>query len=537
MAVTNINQSGRPKPVEESKSIRAIANEAYADNEKKIDLVYDAYYARFKENFHLWLSVPAGLEAPEILINEAIERAAGQIKTNLAVGSNWGSASKAYVNGSFESFLTQQTIAIAISLALQHPPVIKLPSSIKYLEDRMTIDGKDANQFLKDVLIEVSLTGRVPVLLDIGKDGKFHVVQYKAKSLIDWDEESVGIDSRQITYLKFVDFEKNPDFDPLTDNGTDRYIQVMFYHYLKNGIYTVEKYKAKKAGSFAAAELLLESSIQPSYKGKNLDFIPAVVIGSLNNTVEIDPCPMFAIANCDLKRVDISAMLAYAQAMSSGPTMYMTGVDEDEAPSVTGPGSLIALADSQARVGYTTTDTSAFISLRDEMQEYVSIAQELGASILGAKRGTSESGEALRLRQAAATASLKSIVANAGAGINLILEIASKWAGADIEEVQFEANEEFSTFALTANETIALVQAWQSTAISQSTLLENFRKAGMLQAGETVEDELKRLSIPGEEYEAPIDPNAGATGSPVEKKLDVGEDLPASTEMNKNIKS
>jgi len=515
-------------------SVKVIRHPHYASNIIKIELVYTAYENLFKERFHKYLPVPAGLEAEDVKINEAINNATGQIATELAVGSGWTSASKAYVNEAFESFLTQQTVSIAISLALQHPPIIKLPSSINYLEKRMTADGKDATQFLKDVLIEVSLSGRVPILLDISEDGKFHVVQYKAGSLIDWADQSLGIDSRAIVYLKFIDFEKNPDFNPLQDDDSKRNIQVMFYHYIKNGIYTVEKYKSRQS-TFDQNDLYLDDTTVPEYMGKKLDFIPAVVIGSLNNTVTIDPIPLYSIASCDLKRVELSAMLGYAQKMSSGPTMYMTGVDKDDAPPVTGPGTLVTIADSQGRVGYTTTDTTAFVSIRDEMQEYVAIAQELGASILGAKRGTSESGEALRLRQAAATASLKSIVSNTGSGINLILEIAAKWTGADIEEVDFEANEEFNTFALTANETIAMLQSWQSGAISQSTLLENFRKAGMLQAGETVEDELKRLAQPGEKYEPIVE--EGSNTSITEKKLDTGEDLPDSTTMNKNIKS
>lgn len=527
------------RKTEDLPTVKVIYNPKYSSNKIKIDLVYTAYENLFKEKFHLYLPVPAGLEVEEVALNEAILKATGQIVTELAVGSGWSAASKSYVNEAFESFLTQQTVSIAISLALQHPPVIKLPTRIDYLEKRMTADGKDAEQFLKDVLIANSLSGRVPLLLDISSEKKFHIVQYAANSLIDWADKSVATDTREIVYLKFIDFEKNENYDPLRDDDSKRFIKVMFYHYMKgegkSAVYTVEKYKSKNS-TFNQDDLYLDDTATPKYMGKTLNFIPGVIIGSLNNTVDVDPIPLYSIANCDLKRVELSAMLGYAQKMSSGPTMYMTGVDKEDAPPVTGPGSLITLADSQARVGYTTTDTTAFMSLREEMQEYVAIAQELGASILGAKRGSSESGEALRLRQAAATASLKSIVDNTGAGIELLLQMAAKWSNSDIEEVTFEANKEFSTFALTANETIALIQSWQSTAISQSTLLENFRKAGMLQAGETVEDELARLEEDGEKYVAPVDPNVNVNKT-VTDELDVGNTLPDSTTMNKNIKS
>ena len=119
-------------------------------------------------------------------------------------------------------------------------------------------------------------------------------------------------------------------------------------------------------------------------------------------------------------------------------------------------------------------------------------ALQQGASLLGGQRNVSESGEALRIRQASTSATLVSVTYVVGSGIEKVLKYIAKWMGLNADEVTFEPNTEFTTYAMTAQEQLALVNSWKEGALSDDTLLDNFRKAGMLQAGDTIEDEKKR---------------------------------------------
>ena len=203
----------------------------------------------------------------------------------------------------------------------------------------------------------------------------------------------------------------------------------------------------------------------------------------------------------------------------------------------TGAGVVLTLPDYQARVGYTTTDTSAMTHIQSRMEDFYNQAQELGASLLGSRKNGTESGEALRLRQASSTATLKSVVDNTGDGFEYTLQMAAIWMNENPKDIRFDPNSEFSTFALTANETVALVQSWQSNAFSHSTLLDNFRRAGMLHAGETVEDELKRLEDPNEIYVESCgckpQPNQSNSNSNL-NEIDVAENI-QNLGMNKAI--
>jgi hypothetical protein len=123
----------------------------------------------------------------------------------------------------------------------------------------------------------------------------------------------------------------------------------------------------------------------------------------------------------------------------------------------------------------------------------------------------SESGEALRLRQQATTVTLRSIVTNMGKAVERILKMMADWAKASDDAIEYMPNKDFSTFSLPAEDQQALVQAWQANGISRSTLLYNFKRANMLQPGETVEDEVKRLEDPKEQF---VDKNAADSKQP-----------------------
>lgn len=515
-------------------------NVEYEIAKAKWALLDACYEVMLKAKAHYFVTPPPGLFQTDLVQNTILASAMESLIVPVATGSNWPTAAIIYANGGFEPQLIGKTIQGFMSLVSEHDPVTELPSQLEYLKDSCTKDNKSLIEFFLDCVLGVLLKGRVPVLLDLDdKDGKQKFVKYNAEALIDWGTDTIGTNDSQFTYAVFRDFELNPDYNPINSTNSHKYVEVIHYHYLNNGVYTVEQYK-KSEGTYK-----YKDTVVPEYKGKKIDFIPLVTLGSLDNTPDIDTIPLEGIANCVLEIYNLSCMLKHAEKASAVPTMFMTGVDESEVPSATGANVCVALADSQARVGYTTTDTSAMAHIQSRMTDYYAQAQELGASLLGARRGTSESGEALRLRQAAATASLKSIVDNVGKGLEALFKMAAEWSNSSDKTINFEPNREFSTYALTANETIALVQAWQAGSISHSTLLENFRKSGMLKAGETADDEQDTLDEDGEKYEPPIDeskPTTGPDGATkagpgADAELNVGEEMPKSNTMNKNIKS
>ena len=482
----------------------------------------DTYHQDVKRYAHRYLAPPAGLFQSELVNNEEIANSVRGLKTPVAEGSGWPAAAMAYALGGFEPDLVSRTLKGFSSLVGEHDPVIKLPSSMEYLISSATKDGLTLNRLYLNCVHNTLLKGRTPLYIDIFENQPI-LVQYPPEANIHWRRSDRGPDNSLFEYGVLKEFVPNKDFSVFQNAHHLQYLEVYLELYLdpESRIFKIRKYEQTPSQGYT------ETDITPNYMGNEIDFIPLVAIGSLDNTPDVDVAPLLGISNCVTQIYSLGCMLNHAESKSAVPTMFMTGVDPDEAPSVTGASVALILPDYQASVGYTKTDTSAMGHIRSRMDDFYMQAQELGASLLGSQKHGTESGEALRLRQASSTATLKSVVNNVGQGVEYALKMAAIWMGEDPDEVVFQPNNEFSTFALTANETVALVQSWQSSAISHSTLLDNFRRAGMLKAGETIEDEQKRLEDPNEIYVEPCGckEQPGKKGSSNQVELDIAEGL------------
>jgi hypothetical protein len=71
-------------------------------------------------------------------------------------------------------------------------------------------------------------------------------------------------------------------------------------------------------------------------------------------------------------------------------------------------------------------------------------AREAGSRLLEPRRGQAESGEALKVRVAAQTASLYQIAHTGAAGLERILRACAEWVGADPDEVSVTPNLDFA---------------------------------------------------------------------------------------------
>ncbi len=63
------------------------------------------------------------------------------------------------------------------------------------------------------------------------------------------------------------------------------------------------------------------------------------------------------------------------------------------------------------------------------------------------------------------------------------------------EQVTSELNTDYSTRGLSANEIIAVVQAWQNGALSRDSMLDIFRRGEVLPEGRTNEEEVRLIAI------------------------------------------
>jgi len=394
---------------------------------------------------------------------------------NFAYNDHENKPYAAYKARAFFPELTDATLRGIVGLIQRNPSAYaELPDS--ELLQKATPDGKSLQELELLLNTEVMSVGRVGLLVDIF-DNKLKFVVYKTEAILNWQTEGTTEDIR-FTGVLLQEESTKANF---WDQSASKDVKLLLFLDEK-GIYTVARYEDNK----------LVKIIQPSHLGKTLNFIPFITIGTLDLTPDIDNPPMWPLANLSVKIYQASADLRNAQYMSCNPTLTLSGVDQDQLPSALGSNIVLALPDPMAKAYYPKTDTTALDHVRLYIKDLEQEAIKLGANLLGHSGNLAESGEAIRLRQSMAAATVASVVATTGKGLLRGLKFIAEWLGAN-NEPSVKVNKEFSSFQMTANEQIALVQSWQAGALSSLTMLENFRRAGMLQEGEDPTVELERL--------------------------------------------
>ena len=439
-----------------------------------------------QKNYASILNLPIGLLDTGLTGNTTY--AFTRRRTLMGISDDYTDAAVGYMTGGRVSNLAVRTLNGYIGLYNEYPALLELPNEISYIEEKATKDGKSLQALSIDILTEVLKNGNCHILADVDSDGKLRFVIYNNESRINWQQEGSDETDYRYTQIVFKESEISGDLIDQTETNTT-YIK---YYLNDDGIYSYARYNESKE--------IIEGPFSPSYKGRNLDYIPIFSAGAIDNSPDIDPAPLEPIMQIMIAILGMDTELSYINLLTTAPTLVISGANEEDLPSVMGAGVTLLLPQYTSTAQYTSIDGSNLEHLREKLNDAYAEAQEYGASLLGSSKNMSESGEALRIRQQATTVTLRSIVTNVGKAILKSLRYIAEWSKSNIEEVSYEPNKDFSTFTLPADEQQSLVQSWQGGAISHTTLLNNFKKANMLLPGETVEDEIKRTQDPKEQF-------------------------------------
>jgi hypothetical protein len=376
---------------------------------------------------------------------------------------------------SFPEF-TDATLRGIVGLILRNPSAYKDLPYDGMLEEA-TKDGKSLSELELHLNTEVMSLGRCGILADPVDGGMPKVVVYKTEDILYW--QTKGSDENiKYTSVLLRDSAETEDFWLNDPNDTHHLLLIIN----DDGNYEVGRYKNEK----------LVNRIVPTVSGQPLKEIPFVTLGTIDLSPDIDSAPLWPLANLAVKIYQVDADLRNAQYMSCNPMLTLSGVDKEDIPAVVGSSVALVIEQDTGKAYYPKTDTSALDHVRVYIKDKQSEAIRLGANLLGNDNTLAESGEAIRLRQSMSAATVASVVATTGKGLQRLLRMIANWMKVT-KTVEVLVNKEFSSFQMTANEQIALVQSWQSGILSSETTLENFRRAGMLHEGEDPQAELDRI--------------------------------------------
>lgn len=387
-------------------------------------------------------------------------------------------AYQAYLHRAHLPGMTDHTLRGLLGIAMRKHPSVSLPSDLQYLYKDATVGHMTLLELFVESVSEILQTGRSGLGLDVDSDGKIKFVLYKAEDIINWDYDKK---------LNRVLLKEEKLEDWLSDEYYEEY-KILEVDPM-TGFYTVTEYDEEDVSS---SEDDVDMKV-PLVMGRPLSELPFKIIGALTNEPNVDPAPLLPVALTALQIYIKNADLSQAEYLTCNPTLIITGASPDDAPITTGSTVAIVLNDPMSKVYYTETDSSGMTHLLKHIEKLSDEASQHGASLIAQQKGEKESGDALRIRQAASTATLHSVVNTVGNAIESLLVTAANWMGTDASTISFVPNTEFSEAGLDAGQLAALMNAYLNGGISIDTLVDNFRRSGMLKSGENTEIELARL--------------------------------------------
>lgn len=405
-----------------------------------------------------------------------LPRTSGQ----LAAGLIGDQAYAAYQRRAQFPELVSNTLRGLMGLLWRKPANLVLPSRLAYLEDNATPDALSFTTLARRAAREQLSVGRFAVLVDLPRaGGQPYLVGFDGEALINW-----RVEDNRLTLAVLRTVEAAGDAEDSFVLKTTTHYRVLRLD--QAGYYVQDHYREADGG----APELIEGDIRPTVRGEPLSEIPLVILGSTDITPDPDPIPLLPLARASLALYQLYADYRQSLYMTSQPTPYVTGVagTDPERPQAIGSTVIWYLQDPQARAGFLEFTGAGISAQRQAIEDEYQRALALGTALIDTRRAA-ESGEALRLRAAARTATLMDVARALSAGLTRALRFAAAWADADPAEVSFEANTDFVEAGLSAQDLQALVQSWMQGAISHQTLFENLQAGEVISPSRTFEDE------------------------------------------------
>jgi len=398
----------------------------------------------------------------------------------------------AYRNRAMFYAATTRTVEGLVGMALRKPMQVTLPTRFENYEDDITDTGISMENFVKQLLGEVVLTARSGVFIDKSTNGsRPYAVIYPAENIINWRLDKEG--KPTMVVLREYEQIEDPD-DKYAMTLTEMYREL--YLDEETGKYNVSEWRQEEGNKDSFKETKLET---PVVRGNAFDTIPFVFVNPKGTDAAIQKMPLLDMININLSHYRTSADLEHGRHFTALPTPYVFGVDtKDEegnsTPIMIGSETAIVSEDPGGTAGYMEFTGQGLAALERAMQEKAEYMAILGGTMLQNQKKAAEAAETARINKSGDSSTMVSIISAAEDAMQQVLEYMIAWESIAAEDsVIVEINKDLLDSTIDPQSITALVGAWQGGAISQETLLHNFKKGEILPDDVTVEEELQKI--------------------------------------------
>lgn len=390
-------------------------------------------------------------------------------------------------------------------MMFRKPMKIEVPDALLPMLEDIDLAGTTLQGLAQEVVEDALVVGRVGLLVDYPQTmpnatkadaGTLNyrpmIVKYEAEAIYNWRTERIN----GATVLSQVRLEEEKEIQDPEDEFKYKCEKRYRILDLIEGKYRQRVYK------IIDNEEVLEDEIYPTMNGKNLPFIPFVVIGVDCIGIEVEAPPLIDLATTVLHHYQQATSYERGCFFSGLPMFNIFGVNpsnEDGTPLEISIGGNIAnifpRSDAHAEM---LEVTSKFEALRTNLEDKKREMAVLGARMLESQKAGVEAADTIARRMSGEESLLSIMAQTVSSGLTQPLRWFSEWAGVT-GDVSVELNRDFMPAGITAQDMTALIGAWQQGAVSSETLFSNLKAGEIIADDVTFEEEQERIAgtLPG----------------------------------------
>lgn len=384
------------------------------------------------------------------------------------------------------------------------PPKADIPAAMTAWVDDITLSGCSLQGFANMCAEELIAVGRVGVIVEHPENEadsltvsqaeamnlRPYLRMYAAEAIHDWRTGSVG-GAQRLTMVKL--------FEVVEEQTADEFVTVQVEQYrildLFEGAYRVRLFRKDAAG-----EWMLALETFPRFRGGAMRYIPFLVAGVDGLAPDCKKPPLLDLIDTCFAHYRNTADLEHGLHFTGLPTPVISGVVlESGQKYAIGSTTAWVFADPSARAQYLEFNGSGLGELRQAIADKERRMAALGARMLMDDKRAAESTETTDIKTAGERSVLASLSMVCSELMTQALKIMADWAGVS-GEPSYTVNREFQLRRLSAQEALAVMQLWQSGAISKEVLFENLQAGGMVSDGREFEDEEERMALAAPQF-------------------------------------
>lgn len=422
----------------------------------------------------------------------------GQILDGLNLGKEPGLTSYgAYLQRAVFPDMVEVGTNTLIGILNAKEPQISLPPQLEYLRTSATLKGETLVAVLRRIHLEQLVCGRVGMLADLPKNPnqtqpKQYIALYGAEAIINWDagDFNDGFSQLNMVVLDESGFEREDKF-----NWVER---------TKHRVLTLGALSENEPMGVYRTATILDASEPPEsdftipvLAGKSLEEIPFVLASAKDLDYNVDLPPLLGLARLCMTIYRGEADYRQSLFLQGQDTLVVIGgVRTQVSPdNPTGQGALRVGAGARIDIEmggdakYVGIGATGLPEQRTAIENDRSLAAVRTGQLLAPGKMSMESGEALKTRVAAQTATLTSVALASCAALERLLKIMATWQGGDPDAVKVSPNLDFTNVAIQGQDLVQVITAKNlGYPLSHETLFDIAKERGLTR--NTFEEEM-----------------------------------------------